>query len=129
MNLTNLFRLHAILAAVYAVGLIVVPQRLVGLLTALPLNPVVVDVARLFGAALALVAYIAWRASLLTDRDSRRMIAFGLFTYTILGMIIALLGQISGTWNALGWSTVISYLIFVFGYGYFLLLGKNEVSR
>ena len=126
MNLTNLFRLHAILAAVYAVGLIAVPQRLIGLLTALPLNPVAVDVARLFGAALILVAYIAWRASLLTDHDSRRMIAVGLFTYTILGMVIALLGQISGTWNALGWSTVISYLIFVFGYGYFLLLRPEK---
>ena len=125
-NLTNLFRLHAILAGVYAVGLIVVPQRLIGLLTALPLNPVAVDVARLFGAALVLVAYIAWRASLLTDRDSRRMIAFGLVGYTILGLIIALSGQISGTWNALGWSTVISYLIFVFGYGYFLLLRAEK---
>src|SRR5262245_55748568 len=129
MNLTNLFRLHAILAAVYAVGLIVVPQRLIGLLTALPLNPLVIDVARLFGAALVLVAYIAWRASRLTDRDSRRMIAFGLFGYTILGMIIAILGQISGTWDALGWSTVISHLIFVFGYGYFLLFVKMGVSR
>jgi len=126
MNLTNLFRLHAILAAVYAVGLIAVPQRLIGLLTALPLNPVAADVARLFGAALILVAYIAWRASLLTDHDSRRMIAVGLFTYTILGMVIALLGQISGTWNALGWSTVISYLIFVFGYSYFLLLRPEK---
>ena len=126
MNLTNLFRLHAILAAVYAVGLIAVPQRLIGLLTALPLNPVAVDVARLFGAALILVAYIAWRASLLTDHDSRRMIAVGLFTYTILGMVIALLGQISGTWNALGWSTVISYVIFVFGYGYFFLFRPEK---
>ena len=49
VNLTNLFRLHAILAGVYAVGLIVVPERLIGLLTALPLNAVAVDVARLFG--------------------------------------------------------------------------------
>jgi hypothetical protein len=28
----------------------------------------------------------------------------------------------AGTWNALGWSSVISYLIFVLGYGYFLFL-------
>jgi hypothetical protein len=126
MNLTNLFRLHTVLAAVYAVALIVVPQRLVGLLTPLPLNPVVMDIARLFGAALALVAYIAWRASLLTDREGRRMIGLGLLGYTTLGLVIAIWGQISGTWNALGWSSVISYLVFVLGYGYFLVLRSEE---
>jgi len=127
MNLTNLFRLHTILAAVYAVGLIVVPQRLLSLLTALPLGPVAIDVARLFGVALVLVAYIAWRASVLADREGRRMIGLGLFGYTTLGMVIAIWGQISGTWNTLGWSSVISYLIFVLGYGYFLLFRPEEV--
>jgi hypothetical protein len=92
----------------------------------LPPNPVAIDVARLFGAALVLVTYIAWRASFLTDRQSRRMIAFGLFIYVTLGVAIATWGQISGTWNALGWSSVISYLVLVLGYGYFLLLRRQE---
>jgi len=126
MNLTNLFRLHTILAAVYAVGLIVVPQHLLSLLTALPLSPVAIDVARLFGVALVLVAYIAWHGSVLADREGRRMIGLGLFGYTTLGMVIAIWGQISGTWNTLGWSSVISYLIFVLGYGYFLLFRPEE---
>jgi hypothetical protein len=126
MNLTNLFRLHAILAAVYAAGLVLVPQRVIGLLSALPpalpLNAAGTDLARLFGAALVLVAYIAWRASLLNGREVRRMVAGGLFIYTILGAVITVWGQMAGTWNALGWSSVMSYLFFVLGYGYFLLL-------
>src|SRR4051812_1255122 len=120
MRLAHLFRLHAVLAAVYALGLIVVPQRTIGLLTALPLNSVALDVARLFGAALVLITYIAWRASFLIDGESRRMIALGLFIYTTLGVVIASWGQISGTWNAFGWSSVILYLALAFGYGYFL---------
>jgi hypothetical protein len=124
-SLTHLFRLHAVLAALYAGCLIAAPQSIVGLLTELPLNPVAIDVARLFGAALVLVAYIAWRASRLGDRDIRRMIASGLLAYTALGMVIAILGQLSHTWNALGWSTVITYLIFVFGYGHFLFRSKE----
>ena len=87
-----------------------------------PLNPVGTDIARLFGAALILVMFIAWRASQLTDRPSRRMVAGGLLLYTTIGAVISTWGQLAGTWNVLGWSTIISYLIFVLGYGYFLFL-------
>jgi hypothetical protein len=125
MNLTHLFRLHAILAALYALGLVLAPQVIIGLLSPLPLNPVGTDIARLFGAALVLVAFIAWRASRLTDRSGRRMVASGLLIYTALGAIITAWGQLSGTWSALGWSSIISYLIFVLGYAYFLFFKPN----
>jgi len=122
MNLTNLFRLHAILAALYAVGLIFAPQFLIGLLSPLPLNPVGTDISRLFGAALVLVTFITWGASRLADRPARRMIAGGLLVYSTLGVIITAWGQLAGTWSALGWSSIISYLIFILGYGYFLFV-------
>lgn len=122
MNLSNVFRLHAVLAALYALALILAPHFLVGLLSPLPLNAVGADIARLFGAALVLVALVAWGASRLADRPARRMVAGGLFVYSLLGAILAAWGQFAGTWNALGWSSVVSYLIFVLGYGYFLFL-------
>jgi hypothetical protein len=122
MNLTNLFRLHAILAGLYAVGLILAPQFIIGLLSPLPLNAVGTDISRLFGAALVLVTLITWRASRLTDRPARRMIAGGLLVYSTLGGIITAWGQFAGTWSALGWSSIISYLIFILGYGYFLFV-------
>ena len=122
MNLTNLFRLHAILAALYAVGLILAPQFIIGLLSPLPLNAVGTDISRLFGAALVLVTLVTWGASRLTDRTARRIIAGGLLVYSILGGIITALGQFAGKWRALGWSSIISYLIFILGYGYFLFI-------
>ena len=122
MNLTNLFRLHAILAALYALGLLVAPHVLISLLSPLPLNAVGVDISRLFGAALVLITFITWRASRLADRPARRMVAGGLLVYSILGAIITAGGQFAGTWSALGWSSIVSYLIFVLGYGYFLFL-------
>ena len=122
MNLTNLFRLHAILAALYALGLLVAPHVLISLLSPLPLNAVGVDISRLFGAALVLVTFITWGASRLADRPARRMIAGGLFVYSTLGAIITAWGQLAGTWSALGWSSIISYLIFILGYGYFLFV-------
>ena len=122
MTLTNLFRLHAILAAIYGIGLLLAPQSIVGLLSPLPLNPVGTDIARLFGAALILVMFIAWGASYLMHWPSRWMVAGGLLVYTALGAVISTWGQLAGNWNLLGWSTIISYLIFVLGYGYFLFV-------
>jgi len=46
MNLINLFRLHAIFAAIYGLGLVLVPQFIVSLLSPFPLNPVGTDIAR-----------------------------------------------------------------------------------
>src|SRR5262245_11286801 len=109
MNLTNLFRLHAILAALYALGLLLVPDFIIGILSPLPLDPLGTDLARLFGAALILVTLIAWGASGLTDHAGRRMVASGLFVYVALGAIIAVRGQLAGTWGAWGWSSVITY--------------------
>jgi hypothetical protein len=122
MNLTNLFRLHAVLAALYALGLVLVPRVIIGLLADEPLGNVGTDVTRLFGAALVLVTLLSWGASRISDTRARRLIATGLLVYTTLGGIIALLGQLAGTWGVLGWSSIVTYLIFVIGYGYFLFV-------
>jgi hypothetical protein len=122
MTLTNLFRLHAILAVLYAVGLVLVPQTIMSLLSPNPLSPLATDITRLFGAALVLITLIAWGASQLTDRAARRLIAGALLVYTSLGLVISLLGQLAGHWGPFGWSTIVTYLIFVVGYGYFLFI-------
>ena len=122
MNLTNLFRLHAVLAALYALGLVLMPRVIIGLLADEPLGNVGTDVTRLFGAALVLVTLLSWGASRISDTRARRLIATGLLVYTTLGGVIALLGQLVGTWGILGWSSIVTYLIFVIGYGYFLFV-------
>jgi hypothetical protein len=122
MNLTNLFRLHAVLAALYALGLVLMPRVIIGLLADEPLGNVGTDITRLFGAALVLVTLLSWGASRISDTRARRLIATGLLVYTTLGGVIALLGQLVGTWGILGWSSIVTYLIFVIGYGYFLFV-------
>ena len=122
MTLTNLFRLHAVLAAIYAIGLVLMPKVVVGLLSDQPLGGVGTDITRLFGAALVLITLVTWAASRMSDTTARRAIALSLFVYTTLGAVITLLGQFVGTWGALGWSNIVSYLIFVIGYGYFLFV-------
>jgi hypothetical protein len=122
VTLTNLFRLHAILAALYAVGLLLAPVAIIGLLSPEPLGAVGADITRLLGAALVLIASLTWGASFLDSRPARQVIARALLMYTALGLLITIAGQLQGTWGPLGWSNVISYLIFVAGYAYFLFV-------
>ena len=122
MTLTNLFRLHALLATIYALSLVLAPKVVIGLLSNKPLGGVATDITRLFGAALVLIAIVTWTASRMSDTATRRTIALGLFVYTTLGLVITLPGQFKGTWGAFGWSSIVTYLIFVIGYGYFLLV-------
>lgn len=122
MSLTNLFRLHALLAALYALGLLTAPGAVIGILSPHPLSPVATDITRLFGAALVLIAFIAWGASQLTDQAARRLIARALLVYTALGLIIALLGQLAGHWGPLGWTNSLTYLLVAAGYSYFVFL-------
>ena len=122
MTLTWLLRLHALLAACYAIGLLAFPRLILGLLSNGPLDPVAVAITQLFGAALVLVTLVAWGASRSTDRSLRRFVTTALFVYTTLGLLLTLGGQLSGTWNRLGWINVASYLIFVLGYGYCLFV-------
>jgi hypothetical protein len=120
MTLTNLFRLHAALAAIYAIGLVLFPAMVIGLLSDEPVGSVGTDVTRLLGAAMVLIALLTWSASRMGNAAARRAVALSLFVYTTLGLVITLVGQFAGTWGALGWSSIVTYLIFVVGYGYFL---------
>jgi hypothetical protein len=122
VNLSNFFRLHAIIAAVYALGLLLLPATIVGLLTPEPLGAAAIDIARLLGAAHVLIAALAWGASTLESRPARGVAARALLSYAVLGLVITAVGQVQGTWGPLGWSSVALYLLFVAGYGYFLFV-------
>ncbi|MFX1254419.1 MAG: hypothetical protein ACFFCZ_22595 [Promethearchaeota archaeon] len=129
ISLTNLFRLHAVLGAIYALVILLFPREVIFLLSDELISNVGTDVTRLFGAALALVTILTWGASRLKDIEARRVIALSLLVYTTLGAIITLLGQFVGTWNLFGWSSIVTYVIFVIGYAYFLFIRPEEAEK
>jgi Ca2+/Na+ antiporter len=81
---------------------------------------------RLFGGAFILIGLLAWLARNTTEPSTQRAFALAVFVGDGVGFIIALMNQLSGVVNALGWSTVALYLIFSLGFGYFLLPGKAK---
>ena len=124
MKLSTLMVVNALVAAIFGVGFVVVPGQLMSLYGP-EVSPQLVYVARLFGAALLGFAVLTWTAKNAPDSDTRRAILLALFVGDGIGFVVALIGQIGGVMNALGWSTVVIYLLLAIGFGYFCFAQPN----
>ena len=62
--------------------------------------------------------------------NALRGITLALFIGDMVGFIVALIGQLSGIMNALGWMCVAIWLLLAFGLGYyrFLKLSPSEAA-
>lgn len=121
MRLSTLMVINAIVALFFGLGLVLAPGRLVSLYGA-QLDEAGIYVARLLGAEFLSYAVLTWFARDSEESEARRAILFALVTSFGVGFIVALGSQLSGVTNALGWFTVVVYLLFALGYGYFQFL-------
>ena len=125
MRFSTLFTLNAIVAALYGLAFLIFPGALASLYGA-ALGPGGVYVARFFGAVVLGYAVLSWFAKDAVESGARRAIVLGFLVAWALGLVAALTGQLTGAVNALGWSTVLIYLLFTLGYGYFLFVKGSE---
>jgi len=118
MKLNTLFTINTIVAGVFGLAFVLVPETAISFYGA-TLSPAGVLVARLFGAALFGYAVLSWFARNAGESEARNAIVLAIFVGDAIGFIVALLGQLSGVVNAFGWSTVVIYLLLALGFGYF----------
>ncbi len=83
-------------------------------------------ISRFAGAAFIGFGVLAWQARYSADSSARRAIVLAYFVSFALGFIISVIAQFQGVYNALGWSTVVIYLLFAAGYGYFQFMGEDK---
>jgi uncharacterized membrane protein len=118
MKFSTFMVIYAVVSAVFGLGFVLMPGQL------LPIYGVEPDAAlrligHFFGAALLSLAILSWLARNLSNSEARRAIVLALFVGETLGFIMALIGQLNGILNALGWSVVVVYLVFALGLAYF----------
>ncbi|MBI3361183.1 MAG: hypothetical protein HY023_08740 [Chloroflexi bacterium] len=123
MTLKTLFTINAVVAVVFGIAFAVAPVPLMSLYGG-ALTPAGTVVAQLFGAALVGFAVISWLARGAAYSDAVRAIVVGFVAGDVVGFVLSLLGQLSGAVNALGWSTVVLYLLLAVGFGYFEFVKK-----
>jgi hypothetical protein len=126
MKLRNLFILNAVLAFGFGVGFLLLPGTMVelyGMESTQSANLL----GQLFGVELIAVGLLCWFVRGISDAAALRAIMPALLIADVVGLIVVLIGTLSGVMGAMGWSGVAIYLVLSVGYAYFLFL-KPDTS-
>jgi hypothetical protein len=118
MKLKTLLIINAVIAAVFGIAFVLVPSQ-VGSLYGVEATAALDYMGRLFGAALIGYAVLSWSARNANESTARTAIVLALLIGNGVGFVVALIGQINQVPNALGWSTVVVYLLLALGFAYF----------
>lgn len=121
MKFSNLMVIKAIVCLAFGILLVVVPGPLLSLY-GITLGAGGIFMAREYGASLLGNLMLTWFARNAAESIARRAIILDLFVYNAVGFVVALLSQLRGLMNPLGWSIVVIYLFFTLGFGYFLIV-------
>ena len=118
MKLKTLFIINAVIAIVYGICFVLVPSRVL-LIYGLVAGPAETLLGQFFGVALIGIGLITWLARNVTDANALGAIVLALLISDIIGVIVSLIGTVTGVMNVFGWSAVIIYLFFTIGFTYF----------
>jgi len=120
MTLRNWMSVKAVICVLFGVGFVILPGTLLSLY-GISLDEAGIFITRLFGQAFILLGLLLWLARNTTEPSTQRAFALSVFVGDAIGFVVALVAQLSGIVNALGWVTVILYLILALGFGAFLI--------
>ena len=127
MKLSVLFIITAIIAIVFGVVFVIIPEPMYSLY-GIESNMMLNYMGQLFGAALIVVGLIAWGSRNAADSDARRAIIFSFFIGDTIGFVIALIGQVNQVVNAVGWTTVVIYFLLALGFAIFQFSKEKPVQ-
>jgi hypothetical protein len=120
MKLSTFLLVKSIICIVFGIGFAVVPVAVCSIYAITP-DPDGLIMTRFFGAAFLGIGLILWFCRN-ADVNTLKGITLSLCIADTVGFIAALLGQLSGNVNAVGWVNVALWLIFALGLGYFRFL-------
>lgn len=118
MGLKTLFVITSVIAFLFGILFVIIPTPIYSLYS-VESNPILNYMGELFGASLIAFGLLAWQSTNLTDSKALKVITLAFFISDLIGFIVALVGQLDGIVNALGWLTVVIYLFLAIGFGYY----------
>jgi hypothetical protein len=118
MKLGTFLAIAAVIAFVFGLAFILVPVQTMAMY-GVKLDESGLWLGRFLGSAFLGIAVVSWFARNAAQNGAMRAIVLGFFVLSITGLIVAVLDGLSGSGNALVWSTVVIYLFLALGFGYF----------
>ena len=125
MTYKNFLSFASIVAFLFALGFILMPGPLMGLYN-VDLNAGGVMVGQLFGAALFGFGLLNWVSRDFREKAPKQAVLTANLASDTIGFIFMLSGQLGGVpgINALGWSSVLVYLVLAAGFAYLRFFTK-----
>ena len=117
MKIKTLFVINAIVTGLFGIAFLILPEQLIMLYG--NSNPSMEYIGQLYGSALIVFAFISWLVKDAQNDETLKAITLSFFIGDAIGFVVALIGQLEGVVNVLGWSTVAIYFILSIGFGYF----------
>ena len=124
MKLRTMFIIAAVVALVYAVGLILMPATL-NTMYGMTSDAATQLLAQFFGVGLLTLGLINWLAKDFTGANARPLLIAGVIGNAV-GVIVSVMGTLSGAMSSTGWSAVVIYLLLGLGWAYFLFMAPSR---
>jgi hypothetical protein len=124
MKLRTLFTIAAVVALIYAVGLLLVPATM-NATYGLGVSSSEKLLARFFGVDLLALGLILWFGRDLNGVSARPIIT-GSLIGNVVGVAVSLVGTIRGTMSGFGWTAVLIYLVLALGFAYFQFMAPAK---
>jgi len=121
MKLSSLLIFNAVVALVFGIAFLLLPATVLAMYGAAT-GPEINLTAQFFGVELIHVGLLAWLIRNVADGLAQRAIILAFLVADAIGLLVSLIGTISGVLNAFGWSAVVIYGVLALGYAYFQLM-------
>jgi hypothetical protein len=126
MTIKTFFTIIAVLALVHGIGFVLVPEQ-VAASYGMATSPSAVLLGRLFGAALLALGSIFWFARD-NSSESMRGVFISIAIANTVGLVVVVMGTVTGTMNSMGWVAALIYLFGAAGSGYFIMTRSPRLS-
>jgi hypothetical protein len=119
MKLKTLFVINAIVVILNGIGSVVVPDFFMSLYGA-TLDAIGRSMMQFGGAWLIGLGLLAWLVRDAEESETRRSIVTGFMLTYLVGLVVSVIGALSGAMNYMAWSPVGINVVLSLGYAYFL---------
>jgi hypothetical protein len=119
MKIRTLLLINTAVAGVFGLGLVVAPAHVTAMY-GITADAGLQYMGQLFGSCLVGIAALCWFAKDAPASEASIAIFRALFVFNGVAFVVALVAQLKGVTNAVGWSAVAIFLLFALGWMYVL---------
>ena len=123
MKFSRFMTAYAVVSGLFGVGFVILPGLVLDIY-GMSASETSLFIGQLLGATLISLALLGWLAKNASQSEARHAIVLAMFVGEAFGLVLAVMGQLRGVMNGLGWLVVAVYLIFTIGLGYFQFVKK-----